>query len=293
MAVPTLGMLTRAFDFSYQVRSAAGANTDADSAPTYSIFEHENTTAIVTGTMAKFGSNDGFYTEEITLDTADGFEQYHAYQLQINWTISSTDYSKIFAFTIFGAEEFNEVGGGSFPVSLADMKLHLRIESDVTEDDTLITTLISAATTYAQDFQRRTFMTSALTESYDGFPCFFSVPLPPLISVTAIKYIDDNGDEQTLASDQYRVDTASEPGRITEAYNTNWPSTRRITNSVVLTYSAGYGDATTVPTTVKAAIKLLVGNWYENREATISGVNISIVPIAVESLLSLDRVDIL
>lgn len=290
MAIPTLGLLTKVFDFAYQVRGAGGANTDADSPPTYSIFEHEVTTAIVTGTMAKFGSNDGYYTEQITIEPDDGFEQYVSYQLQINWTISSTDYSKLFAFTVLGAEELSEVGGGSYPVSLADMKLHLRIESDVTDDDTLISTLLGAATEYCEDFQRRSFITQTRTEYYDAFPCGFLVPYPPLISVTSITYVDTAGDTQTLASDQYRVDTGNEPGRITPAYNVTWPSTRAVTNAVILTFSAGYGDASSTPKRVKAAIKMIVANWYENREATISGVSITEVPLAVESLLWQGRV---
>ena len=292
MPVPTIGLLTKAFSWSMDVRDSFGVSADADAVPTYAIYEHETTTAIVTGSMAKLGSVTGYYTEDIDLAVASGFESFHTYQLRISWTYNSKDYSKSYAFTVLGADTLAEAGGGSYPVSLADMKLHLKSETDETDDDTLISTLISAATTYCQEFQHRAFITQTRILYYDEFPLMFHVPYPPLISVTSIKYIDTSGDEQTLDSGQYRVDIGNEPGRITEAYNCTWPATRDVTNAVVLTYSAGYGVAADVPDTVKAAIKLLVAHWYEHREA-VSDITVMPLPLAVNNLLYAERTDIL
>jgi len=292
MPVPTIGLLTKAFSWSMDVRDSFGVSADADAVPTYAIYEHETTTAIVTGSMAKLGSVTGYYTEDIDLAVASGFESFHTYQLRISWTYNSKDYSKSYAFTVLGADTLAEAGGGSYPVSLADMKLHLKSETDETDDDTLISTLISAATTYCQEFQHRAFITQTRILYYDEFPLMFHVPYPPLISVTSIKYIDTSGDEQTLDSGQYRVDIGNEPGRITEAYNCTWPATRDVTNAVTLTYSAGYGAAADVPDTVKAAIKLLVAHWYEHREA-VSDITVMPLPLAVNNLLYAERTDIL
>jgi len=292
MPVPTIGVLTKAFSWSFDVRDTFGVSADADAVPTYAIYEHETTTAIVTGSMTKLGSVTGFYTEDIDLLTASGFESFHTYQLRISWTYNLKDYSKSYAFIVLGADTLAEAGGGSYPVSLSDMRLHLKIDSGMTTDDTLITTLISAATTYCQEFQHRSYITQTRIKYYDKFPLFFVVPYPPLISVTSIIYIDTAGDEQTLAADQYRVDIGNEPGRITEAYNVCWPATRLITNAVVLTYSAGYGVASAVPDSVKAAIKLLVAHWYEHREA-ISDISVMEIPLAVQSLLWPERIDVL
>jgi len=292
MPVPPIGLLTKAFSWSFDVRDSFGASADADAAPTYAIYEHETTTAIVTGSMTKLGSVTGFYTEDIDLAIASGFETFHSYQLRISWTYNSKDYSKSYAFTVLGADALAEAGGGDYPVSLADMKLHLKLETTEEDDHTLITTLISAATAYCQEFQHRSYITQTRVLYYDEFPLMFSVPYPPLISVTSIVYIDTSGDEQTLDSGQYRVDIGNEPGRITEAYNCTWPATRDVTNAVVLTYSAGYGVAADVPDTVKAAIKLLVAHWYEHREA-VSDITVMPLPLAVNNLLYAERTDIL
>ncbi|WP_261666895.1 head-tail connector protein [Erwinia mallotivora] len=41
---------------------------------------------------------------------------------------------------------------------------------------------------------------------------------------------------------------------------------------------------------IRLVILLLVGHWYENREASVSGVTVSTLPLAVESLLQPYRI---
>ena len=292
MPVPAIGILTLPYVFSIQVRDSVGASADADSVPTYAIYEGETSTALSTGSMAKLGTLTGFYTESVTLAVATGYETQVNYHVRISWTYNSKNYDKVYSFIVLGEQTLAESGGGSYPVSLVDMKLHLKVESDVSADNNLITTLIGAASVNCEEFQHRSYVTQTRVLYYDEFPREFIVPYPPLISVTSIYYIDTDGSSQLLAQDQYREDTGSEPGRITEAWNVSWPSTRAITNAVTLTYSAGYGAAASVPNPVKAAIKLLVGHWYEHRES-VSDIPVSVLPQAVERLLWPERRDII
>lgn len=55
---------------------ATGGAVDADSAPTYRVYEHETGAAILTGSMALLDSSNtaGLYSEQITLSAANGFE---------------------------------------------------------------------------------------------------------------------------------------------------------------------------------------------------------------------------
>ena len=55
----------------------------------------------------------------------------------------------------------------SNPVTLAEAKLHLRIDN--TDDDTLIASLITAATRWAEDYCDRTFCNTQLTMRLDSF----------------------------------------------------------------------------------------------------------------------------
>jgi uncharacterized phiE125 gp8 family phage protein len=103
-----------------------------------------------------------------------------------------------------------------------------------------------------------------------------------------IKYLDTNGAEQTLSSSIYRVDASTEPGRITVAYLQSWPDIRYVTNTITVTYNAGYGTAAAVPDEIKAAIKHIVGHFYEHRE-TVSEVKMENVPLSAKELLWMDR----
>ncbi len=74
----------------------------------------------------------------------------------------------------------------------------------------------------------------------------------------------------------YIADTVNEPARLFPGLTTGgqgnpgtgfWPSAMYIPNAVQIHFKAGYGPtAATVPELVKTAIKLAIGNWYENRE---------------------------
>ena len=117
------------------------------------------------------------------------------------------------------------------------------------------------------------------------------LPRPPLQSVTSIVYTDSEGAHYTVDADSYIADTASELGSIVLSYGASWPSvTLRPTAGVEITYVAGYGDAASVPQRAKQAILLLVGHWYEQREAVLAGSISKEIEFAVHSLLWHDRV---
>lgn len=66
--------------------ASSGASTDADSPPTYKIYEGE-TDMSLDGTMSKLTT--GFYLETITLSAANGFEKGKCYTIEISATVSS------------------------------------------------------------------------------------------------------------------------------------------------------------------------------------------------------------
>jgi uncharacterized phiE125 gp8 family phage protein len=126
----------------------------------------------------------------------------------------------------------------------------------------------------------------------DKFPAIIRPPLPPLASVTSLKYYDTSNTLQTLVENtDFTVDLRSEPARIEPEYGTSWPSTRDRFNAVYLTYVAGYGAAgTDCPEWAIQAIMLLVANWYETREPIIVGAVGSEVAKSVNDLLLLDPI---
>lgn len=176
------------------------------------------------------------------------------------------------------------------PVTVSDAKDHLRIDDD--KDDVLIESLITAAREWAEKYQNRAYLTQTWDLFFDDYPAEpFSLPKPPLQSVTHIKYYDTDETETEFSSDYYQVDTASFKGRIALDYGQEWPTTTlRSMNGFVVRFIAGYGDdASDVPEAVKTAIKMIVAELYENREVSDIRTHFE-VPFAVKSLLGLERI---
>lgn len=174
------------------------------------------------------------------------------------------------------------------PITLAEAKLHLKLDSDTT-DDTLITALIIAAREAAENFTGRALINQTWELTMDTFPEDDIELLPaPLSSITSIIYKDQDGVNTTLSSSTaYEADTYSIPGKACLKFGQSWPAARDIQNSVTVTFVAGYGAASSaVPGPIKAAILLLIGNLYENRESVEIGQTPIELPHGVQFLLS-------
>lgn len=189
------------------------------------------------------------------------------------------------------------------PVSLDDAKTHCRITGSA--DDALLAIYIAAARKHVEDVSWRTLMPSIQTLTLDEWPDgnTIKLPHPPLQSVTHVKYTDSAGTVATLSSGSYVVDASSTPGRIRLKTGYSWPSViLREAGGIVVTYLAGVynavadsGNVTTVraavPRTHIAAMLLIIGHLYENREAVVvgSGLTATQLPIGIDSLLMPDR----
>lgn len=171
------------------------------------------------------------------------------------------------------------------PVTTADLKTHLRIEH--TNDDDYIAALGKAGREFAENFTERQFVTATYVYTLDNFPAgrLIVLPRPPLASVTSVKYYDTAEVLQTYANTCYNVHIDTEPGFIELDYDQTWPSTYDRADAVQVTFTAGYGAAGNVPDGLKAAIHLIVANWYENREPVVTGTTAAKLPLSVEALL--------
>lgn len=185
------------------------------------------------------------------------------------------------------------------PVSLAEAKAHCRVV--VPDDDALISGYINAARSYLEEISGRSFVLSTWDYFIDNdWPWVFDfetrchqqmieIPKSPLASVTSINYVDGAGASQLLASNQYVVDGTGAIGRITPAYDVTWPTVRAQKSAITVRFVAGHASEA-VPDPIRQAILLLIGHWYENREAVVIGATPSEVPLAVGSLIAPYRV---
>lgn len=184
--------------------------------------------------------------------------------------------------------------------NVADSALGAAMPTTNTTLDPLINTLIKAARQHVEDWTQRRLITQTWDWKEDSISkmrgCYgdIEVPLPPFQSVTSFTYTASDGTAGTwTATTQYQIDIPVGPwakkARIKPAYGTSWPSTLSNTfNAAVLRFVCGYGAASAVPQPIKEAMLLLIGHWYEHREAVNIGniVNlVTLVPLGFEDLI--------
>jgi hypothetical protein len=175
------------------------------------------------------------------------------------------------------------------PVMLDEAKHHLRYVSG--DQDDLIGAYLASATAYLDGpsgVLGRALVRQSWTLYLDHFPwrrphlspvsflrrghrrhwAAIRLPLPPLISVDSITYVDTDGNQQPLDVGQYTV-RDGEIAEVEPAYGACWPATRCQPRAVALDFTCGYGDPSDVPKPLQAAILLQAADLFENRSTQL------------------------
>lgn len=164
------------------------------------------------------------------------------------------------------------------PVTLTQVKAHLgNIQS--TDFDALLGTYIAAVREHldgAEGILGRALVRQTWDMRLDEFEDEIRIPLPPLQSVTSVKYVGSNGVLQTMAAGDYQVIGLGTkwPATLIPAYGECWPSTYDNPESVTVRFVAGYPDngasppnlTANIPAGITAAMLLLVGDLWKYRE---------------------------
>lgn len=169
------------------------------------------------------------------------------------------------------------------PVSLAEAKAHVRLDHDA-EDD-LVAALIPAARGLVEHRTRRALIDQGWRIALDRWPRRTPVRLSPgpVTSVDAVTVFDGDGTPHVLAADETTVDLAG--GRLLPGPTARRPG--RSLNGVEIDFSCGYGEtADAVPEPLRQAILLLVGHWFEVREAASLAIVASPVALGFEALVA-------
>ena len=180
--------------------------------------------------------------------------------------------------------------GTTEPITLAEAKLHLKIETAVTEDDALIGDIITVARRKVEKDTNRKLVPTVFILYEDCFPDYFELWKLPVTAISSVQYIDSDGATQTVSSDTYVTDIVSEPARIALDDSNSWPTPATRINSVLVNFTGGYATAADAPEPLKQAMLLLIGQFYENREQDIVGRQVNTLPTGYDFLVELWRV---
>lgn len=139
------------------------------------------------------------------------------------------------------------------PVTLEEAKLHLRI--DGTEEDSLISALITAARQKAEEYTKRAFITQTWEYAIDSVSGKVYLPRPPVQMINEVIL-----DGEIVSTENYVL-----VGQ--DVFYTKIPLNAVKPDGLVIRYASGYGsNATDVPQAIRQAILMLVAHMYEARE---------------------------
>lgn len=172
----------------------------------------------------------------------------------------------------------------SEPLTLEEARQHLRVEPfgspESHPDDMLIEALITASREYVENLCNR----SVMPQTWRLRMSEFDGPVrlrPPLMEVESFEVDGEAYTDYQVSSDDCRALLVP---------TDTWPSVCEV-NAIEIVVRSGYGsgspEVVEIPKSIKQAMLLLIGHWYENREA-VENQNkpMTQVPLAVDALLS-------
>ena len=169
------------------------------------------------------------------------------------------------------------------PVSLVEAKAFLKV--DDTAEDGLIATLIAAARLHIEGVTGKALLAQSWRVVLDAWPENRTVRLPvsPFISLTGIKAFDADGNEHVVGLAQFW----GEPDRLLLPINVAGMPGLRERQGIEVEYVAGFGTAPSdVPADIRQALLVLVGYWFEHRDAVIVAGSGAVVPSGFDRLVA-------
>lgn len=173
----------------------------------------------------------------------------------------------------------------NLPLTVYEAKRHLRVEHE--DEDDLIEGLIGAATSHLDGWSGvlgRCLVSQEWMIAYHSFARILRVPFPD-VTAASIVYRDADDSEQSVDASNFEIKEDALGAYVWFKDSWSAPRTYARPDAVQITVTAGFGDPADVPKPICQALKLLIGHFYENREA-VTQFNMRELPLAVRSLLA-------
>jgi uncharacterized phiE125 gp8 family phage protein len=197
-------------------------------------------------------------------------------------------------------------------VTLAEAKAHLRVDHEL-EDETIQLYLDAAIDDIGRETSRALAQTTYRLVTPTWYNCrppgvprsdyhypAIVLPIAPVRSVETVKYIDEDGAEQTLAEADWYGNHNNTQGVILFADGVTLPTLYGRNADVIVDFTAGHdparADATGIdpaymlPSPLRAAILLQTGHLYANRETVVVGKSANTVPMGAQRLIDQWRI---
>jgi len=179
-------------------------------------------------------------------------------------------------------------GPAQEPISLAQAKAFLRIEDENTAEDGLIQTLITAARLHLEGVTQKALLAQSWRLVLDGWPPDRVVHLPvgPVRALLAVTAYGADGEPVAVPLVQFGTLPGGGTRLVLPARIVGAPGLRAH-SGIEIDYEAGYGEtADDVPADLRQALLVLVGYWFEHRDAVIVAGSGAVVPAGFDRLVA-------
>lgn len=166
------------------------------------------------------------------------------------------------------------------PVTLEQAKEQCGVLPAETHFNALLGRLTKAARAHCEEYCNARWAVQTFAMQCDSFADFARLPTGPLSSIASITYVDTDGEEQALDEAVYEERKDGLEPSIGLKHGRSWP---RIRHGSRITLAAVYGGS--VPDDVQHAMLMLIGHWFVNREAVVTGTIATAIPMSVDALL--------
>lgn len=164
---------------------------------------------------------------------------------------------------------------GEAPLTLDKARKHLNILPDSNSppshpDDDVIQDAITDAVAWAENYMLRAITPKRYEVFFDSLPsqsCSPHLPFAaPLMELESIHYLDADGVEQSIDINTHVKVHVMSPAAFELKIGQRWPASMSGTETVRVTYTAGYSDVTLMPADIMRALKQIMAEFFENRE---------------------------
>ena len=173
---------------------------------------------------------------------------------------------------------FKKLISGTFDaVDLSDLRVHLKIPSNVTAEDDLIRSYLRAAGNYFETCTNIVISESTWEGYLDGWPSLdlITINKNPLASITKIEYYNADNVLTLLPTADYIVDTTDYPCRIQLEEK---PSLYNRIGAVKITFVSGFASMAAVDERIKQAVRILVTECEQDRASYVVGHTVNSLP---------------
>lgn len=154
-------------------------------------------------------------------------------------------------------------------ITLAEAKDQCRVTS--TDEDALIMDCIKAATGLIEGYTGVFLQSSTFVAYFDEAIKYEPLCIDrfPITAISSVKYLDSNGDEQTIATTDYFTSITGSPAKIRI---TSIPTVQDYAFDTFRVYfTAGYTNRDEIPMELIQWVKIYTAHYYQSRQPEYTG----------------------